>query len=84
VVGPAARHPDAASRGSQPAMRVGDPPPGTPTEAAAEGIEARLGALLAGGMSVRQAVACVVGETGAKRREVYARALALKGARAHG
>ncbi len=40
----------------------------------------RLEALLAGGMSLKEAVATVAAETGAPRREVYARALALKGA----
>jgi len=48
-------------------------------EVSPAGIEARLKAALAGGMSVKEAVAAVAGETGAKRREVYAAALALKG-----
>ncbi len=43
------------------------------------GIETRLKALLASGMSLKEAVASVTQETGASRREVYARALALKG-----
>ena len=40
--------------------------------------DARLEALLAGGMSVSKAAASVAAETGAPRRQVYARALALK------
>ena len=51
--------------------------PGAAEDAAA-GIEARLKAALAKGMSVKEAVAAVTAETGAKRREVYAAALALK------
>ncbi len=42
-------------------------------------IETRLKTLLTNGMSFKEAVASVAQETGAKRREVYARALALKG-----
>ena len=41
-------------------------------------LEPQLEALLAGGMSVKEAVASVAAATGAPRREVYARALALK------
>ena len=40
--------------------------------------EARLRTLLAGGMSVKEAVAQVAGETGTARREIYAQALALR------
>ena len=41
------------------------------------GTEARLEALLGGGMSVREAVARVAGESGRPRREVYAQALTI-------
>jgi 16S rRNA (cytidine1402-2'-O)-methyltransferase len=51
--------------------------PGAAALAAAD-IEARLKAALASGMSVKGAVAAVAAETGAKRREVYAAALALR------
>ncbi len=48
-------------------------------EVSPAGVEGLLKAALAGGMSVKEAVAAVAAETGAKRREVYAAALALKG-----
>ncbi|MGH7086902.1 MAG: 16S rRNA (cytidine(1402)-2'-O)-methyltransferase [Acetobacteraceae bacterium] len=47
-------------------------------------LEARLSALLAEGASVREAVAVVAAESGAPRRAVYARALALTRARPRG
>jgi len=57
---------------------------GPPADEAAEvseaGIGERLKALLAGGLSVKEAVARVVEETGARRRDVYALALVLKDA----
>ena len=52
--------------------------PAAAMEAPEEKIEGLLKALLGRGMSLKEAVASVAGETGAKRREVYARALALK------
>ncbi len=58
---------------------TGEVPTGEVKENSATGIEQRLEALLAEGMSLRASVARVTEETGAKRREVYARALALKG-----
>ena len=50
-------------------------------EASPEGLDARLGALLAAGKSVRDAAAAVAAETGSGRRDVYQRALALARAR---
>jgi 16S rRNA (cytidine1402-2'-O)-methyltransferase len=47
-------------------------------EVPAAGLDSRLAARLAAGMSVKEAIAAVAAETGAPRREVYARALALK------
>lgn len=51
--------------------------PGAEAGESSTAIEARLSALLAEGMSVREAVATVTAESGAPRRTVYARALTL-------
>ncbi|MGH7104377.1 MAG: 16S rRNA (cytidine(1402)-2'-O)-methyltransferase [Acetobacteraceae bacterium] len=51
--------------------------PGAEAGRSPAAIEARLSALLALGVSVREAVAVVAAESGAPRRTVYARALAL-------
>ena len=57
------------------------PAPEAAAEPAAVEIEARLARLFERQTSVREAVALVAAETGAARREVYARALALTRAR---
>jgi len=53
-------------------------PPGPVAEIADADIDARLAAVLATGASLRDAAAAVAAETGRARREVYARALALR------